>query len=827
MVLLRRILIALLLLTGLLGILVWTYTLRALPQRSGEISVRGPLSRLSIERDANGIPTIRAGAAEDAWFGLGFAHAQDRLWQLELHRRIGSGRLAELFGREALGHDKFLRALGVRRAAQEQWAKADPLSRRALEAYSAGINAYVDEHMRARPPEFLVLGLQPEPWTPVDSLAWSIIMAWDLGGNWRSELLRLRLSLFLPAERIDELLPAYEGERPPQLRDYGELYTRLKLAGSGRPGSAAAAGSAPAAAGSAFWDALLQGGVEGLGSNNWAVSGRHSATGHPLVANDPHLRLSTPALWYLARLEAPGLRVAGATLPALPMVVLGQNEHLAWSFTNTFPDVQDLYVEQIDPRNPQRYRSGEGPEGWATFETFPERIGVRGEPDVVFVARRSRHGPIISDAESPATQGLTGTHPPRPEAPGYALALRWTALDPDTGTLAAGLGFNRARSVDEFIAAGSSYVAPMQNVIVADRRRIAQVSLGRVPLRKADNDLRGRVPAPGWDSRYDWAGFLPPAETPRELDPPRGWLASANQRIHGPSYPHEIGSDWSLPFRHRRIQQLLDSRPMHDLDSFAAMQRDQRSLFALALLDRLRAARSNHPLAPQARALLAGWDGRMEPDAAEPLIFWAWLRHLGRGVFADQIGAERYERELGVRSFHDALLGVLQRDDAWWCDDMGTPERESCTDQIDRALGVALEELERLQGHEPATWRWSRAHLARAEHRPFSKLPLLRPHFELQTPVGGDTYTLDATRVWLASDPASGLLPYQTEHAASLRLLMDVGDPRRSRVIHPSGQSGLVFSPSYRDFQPRWAKGQTVMLWPDTEPGQMLRLLPR
>lgn len=828
MVLLRRTLIALLLLAGLLAAVLWTYTLRAQPQRTGELTVRGPLSRLSIERDRHGIPTVRAGSAEDAWFGLGFAHAQDRLWQLELHRRIGAGRLAELFGREALGSDKFLRALGVRRAAQEQWAKADPLTRRALEAYSAGINAYVGEHLRARPPEFLMLGVQPEPWTPVDSLAWSIMMAWDLSGNWRSELLRLRLSLFLPRERIDELLPAYEGERAPQLRDYGELYTRLKIAGPGRPSPSRPEPPAQRTAASPFWDVLQEGAVEGRGSNNWAVDGSHSSTGFPLLANDPHLRLSTPSLWYLARLEAPGLRSAGATLPGLPMVVLGQNEHLAWTFTNTLPDVQDLYVEQLDPQNPQRYRSGEGPDAWMPFETFRETIVVRGEDEPVeFIARRSRHGPILSDADSPATQGLTGTEPPRPDAPGYALALRWTALDPDTGTLAAGLAFNRARSVDEFMAAGSSYVAPMQNVIVADRRRIAQFTLGRVPLRKADNDLRGRVPAPGWDSRYDWAGFLPPAENPREVAPARGWLASANQRIHGPHYPHEIGSDWALPLRHQRIQQLLSSRPLHDLDSFAAMQRDQRSLFAVRLLDRLREAHSSHPLAAQAQALLKDWDGTMAADAAEPLIFWAWVRHLGRGLFADQIGAERYERELAQRSFHDALLGVLQRDDHGWCDDIRTPQPESCTDQIDRALGAALDELERVQGHEPATWRWSRAHLARAEHRPFSKVPLLREHFELQTPVGGDTYTLDATRVWLASGPDAKLLPYQTEHAASLRLLLDVGDPRRSRAIHGSGQSGLVFSPAYRDFQPRWAAGQTVLLWGDNEPGQMLRLLPR
>lgn len=822
--LMRGMLGALLLLALGLGLL-WGYASRVQAPRSGELTVRGPLSRLSIERDAHGLPTVRAASQEDAWFGLGFAHAQDRLWQLELHRRTGAGRLAEVFGPPAVEADRFLRTLGVRRAAAEQWAKADPLSRRALEAYAAGVNAFLAEPLRVRPPEFLLLGVEPEPWQPVDSLAWAIMMAWDLGGNWRSELLRMRLALSMPVERIDELLPPYPGERPPRTRDYTELFRRLQLGQPEAPASPPSAAPAVPAAGQAWLDRVLGGG-EGLGSNSWAVNGPRSATGRPLLANDPHLRLSSPPLWYVARLEAPGLRVAGATVPGLPAVLVGQNEHLAWTFTNTNPDVQDLYLERVDPQRPERYLSADDPPRWAPFESFPETIRVRGAPDVQIVARRSRHGPILSDGPAVLTAGLGGG--PRAGLPGHVLALRWTALDPDTGTLAAVLGYNRARSLEEFAAAAASHVAPMQNAVVGDRRRIAFLVVGRAPVRRSAHDLRGRVPAPGWDPRYDWDGFLDPAVLPAETAPARQWLATANQRIHDPAYPHELGHEWTWPWRHRRIEQLLGERPVHDLDGFAAMQRDLRSGLAEDFLPMLRRVQlPDHPLGAAARSLLAGFDGRMDPEQPAPLIFWAWLRQLGRGVLADQLGEELYERELQHRSFHEALLGILERQDPWWCDDIRTPAAEDCPAQAAAALRRALDELQGLQGPDPARWRWGQAHLARAEHRPFSRQALLRPWFELQAPAGGDGSSLFATRVVLSALPGE-LRPYQAEHAGGLRLLLDVAEPRRSRVVLFGGPSGLFFSRGYRSGLGAWQdEGESLPLWAPDEPGQMLRLLPR
>lgn len=818
MIWLKRVLFVLVGLAVLGAGAAWFYAGQALPVVRGTLHVDGLKAKVSIERDAHGIPTIRARSPQDAWFGLGFAHAQDRLWQLETRKRIVAGRLAEAFGPSALEADRFLRALGVRASAERQWGAASLEVREMLDAYSAGINAYLADHLRARPPEFLLLGLKPEPWTPVDSLGWTTMMAWDLGGNWQAELLRMRMAATLPVARIQQLLPPYPGEEPLKTQDYAALYKALGVAGStGSLRADAAPADAPLTAALPY-DPLAAG-VEGTGSNNWAVAGIRSVTGKPLLANDPHLKLDSPSLWYLARLEAPGLHVAGATLPGLPIVVLGQNRDIAWGFTNTAPDVQDLYLERVDTDRPERYES---PDGWETFETRDETIRVKGQADVSIKVRSTRHGPVISDAQTPATLGLTGEGGAR-----YALALRWTALDEDAASsLDAGLAFNRATSVAAFIAASRKHVAPMQNMVVADSERIAMVSAGRVPVRSPEHDLKGLAPAPGWDARYDWIGQIAATETPRELDPARGWLASANQRIHGPQYPHFITSEWTVPYRQQRIEQMLSQRPLHSLDGFAAMQSDVLSLGALKLLPFAQAARSEHPLAEAARRRLQTFDGAMSAEGAAPLIFSVWVRHLARAVFEDDLGPALYQRQLGQRSFRDALEGVLERSDGIWCDDQRTAPVETCAMQIDAAMTSALDEIQRRQGADVSAWRWGAAHQARADHRPFSQVKWLSKVFELRVPVGGDAYTINAARPTLRPDAKTGEVDLN-EHGPSLRALYDLNDPLRSRFIQSTGQSGLPFSGHHADLMRRWARGSYVPVWGQDDDVERLTLTPR
>lgn len=774
------------------------YAVWALPRNAGDWSVPGLRAEVRIERDLHGIPTLSARHEIDLHYALGVVHAQDRLWQLETHRRIAAGRLAEVLGPAALETDRFIRALGVRRAALAQWERLPAASRAALQAYAAGINAVLREGGQARPPEMLALGITPEPWEPVDSLAWAVMMAWDLGGNWSTELLRMRLALQMPVARIHELLPPYPGETPLATADFAALYRGLQL-------------DAPLTAWQRLEQIAPESGIEGVGSNHWVLAGSRSSTGAPLLANDPHLRLSTPSLWYLARLQAPagdggpGLDVGGATLPGVPAVVLGQNARIAWGFTNTGPDVQDLYLEQLHPEDPTRYRT---PEGWAAFETAVERIRVKGRPDELMTVRRTRHGPVISDAGT--ADDLLGSA----ARARHVLALRWTALDADSDPVGPALAMQRAASVDGFFAATRGWVAPMQNMVVADATgRIGLIAPGRVPLRGPDHDLRGLAPAPGWEARYDWIGWVPAGEAPRESDPARGYIANANQRVTPPDYPHYITSEWALPYRQQRIEAVLDGKARHSLDDLAALQADLKSLAALRLLPWLQRAKSVHPLAPQAQGLLAAFDGTMAADQAAPLVFWAWQRQLAQAVFADDVSDALWEKSLAGRHFQDALEGVLQRDDAAWCDDRRTPLAETCADQASIALTRALDELRALQGDDPARWQWGRAHQARAEHRPFSRVPGLAGLFELRAPVGGDTHTVNVSRVNLRADRSSGQR-YQSDHAASLRALYDVKDRSNSRVITPTGQSGLVFSPRYRSFLQPWSQVDYVPLWP-------------
>jgi penicillin amidase len=793
----------------------WFYAQRVLPAIEGTLVLPGAREPVRIARDVHGIPTIQAGSVRDAMYGLGVAHAQDRLWQIETHRRIGAGRLAEAFGEGALETDRFLRMLGVRRAAAAQWARVSPASREALQAYADGVNAVIGS-LRARPPEFVILGLQPEPWTPEDSLSWAIMMAWDLGANWQTELIRLRLAAKLPKDRIDQLLPPYPDEPVPASMDYAALYRSLQL-DSRQAGNL---GEGPLLR---LLAAAPESEVEGVGSNNWVLAGSRSATGKPILASDPHLKLSAPALWYFARIQAPGLDIAGASLPGLPGVVMGQNAHIAWGFTNTGPDVQDTYLERIKPGEPTQYQT---PDGWARFETRQEVIKVKGGADVAITVRSTRHGPVLSDVSA---AGLVDDGPGLAAGaqPAYAIALRWTGLDTGNDIVATTLAMDAADSVDAFVRASASWQVPMQNMAVADDAgHIAMVSPGRVPRRRADNDLSGLAPAPGWDARYDWDGWLPVDQLPQQRDPVRGFIANANQKITPPGYPYFISHQWAQPFRHQRIEQMIEAQPTHTLADLQRMHGDLKSLAVQRLLPRLLQAHATHALAPAALRELQGFDGTMAAERAAPLIYWAWQRHLSQQVLADELGQPLYDRLLGQRGYFDALEGVLARDDAWWCDDKTTTAIESCAEQVDRAFAAALDELQALQGADVAAWQWGRAHVARSEHRPFSRVKLLARWFEVREPVGGDAYTVNVSRVNLKADATTGEY-YLDEHGPSLRGRYDLADRSQSRVIHSTGQSGIPWSPLYRSLAPLWRQVEGVPLWPAADaPLQMLLIEP-
>ena len=794
----------------------------------------GLSAQVSVARDTADVTHIKAQTAPDAWFAIGYVHAQERGWQLEFNRRVMRGELSEAFGPSTLETDKLLRTLGIVQAAEQQWQALPAEGKTALQAYSDGINSFYASSSQALPPEFHVLGVKPggnseKPWTPQDSVGWSLMMALDLGGNWGTEFARLAAAKVLPTDKLWQLITPYPGEQPASKVDFAKLYRDLGVYKPAVPNAIKkGAFGARIYSANAEFDAKLPlwnvfeltasitdwtnnlGVIDGKGSNNWVVPGTRTESGKPLLANDPHLGLAAPAIWYFARLQAPSgtkpdgqaipaLDAIGATLPGLPFVVLGRTANVAWGFTNTGPDVQDLYLEQINPANPNQYRVpslGSTP-AWANFKLRQETIKVKGQPDVQVAVRESRHGPVLSDAQKSHSDLLDTTK--------YVISLRWSALDTDNQTVLAGLRSNHAQSVGELLAAFESYHSPMQSVVMADTSgRTAFKAVGRLPLRKPGNDIVGIAPAPGWDARYDWAGWIPPEQNPQADQAAieaKGYLATANQRIVPPDFPVFMGQDWTVPYRQNRIEQLLAATPKHSANSMQKIQGDELSQAALLLLPYLQTALQTNPhaLSKGAKVVLADFDGVMRADSAAPLIFAAWADELVRGVIGPQLGDATFQSLYGKRNFHSALEGILQRDDQAWCGDKG------CAVQSNAALSRALSRLEKDHGTRPDQWTWGRAHNAISSHKPFGNVPLLAKFFDVRVPTGGDTYTINVGQYW-ANDAKA---PFANRHAASMRTIFDLADPEKSQFIYQTGQSGLVFSKRYRDMSNQWAGLQT------------------
>jgi len=777
------------------GAFLW-YRKASQPAHEGVFNVAGLSGTVTVARDGVAVPYIDAKSEADALFALGFVHAQDRLWQMTLNRRIAQGRLAEIAGMGGLQTDRFLRTLGIYRTAERLTGQLDAPTRALLDAYAAGVNQYLQRRNGPLPPEFLLTGAPaPEPWRPSDSVAWALMMALDLSRTYRDELTRLRLAARFSRAEIDEFKPKYPGEAAPALAEYPEIYRLLGLFRSTPSITAADPPAVPELLG----DLLPSGAqTEGIGSNNWVVAGSRTVSGKPLLANDPHLGLTTPAVWYFARLRAPGLEVFGATLPGVPYVILGRNRKVAWGFTNTGPDVQDLYIERVNPGRPDEYQT---PDGYARFETRTETISVRGADPVELRIRTTRHGPVLSGVLGAVDQVIDESR--------YVLSMRWSALEIADNSLKAFREMNRAGNAREFEAALAGFGLAMQNVVFADvEGNIGYVAAGRVPVRKPENDLHGLAPAPGWDARYDWAGWLSFTDLPRAINPADGMVVTANQNITPAGYGHYIASDWTLPYRADRITQLLGLRSKHDVNSFRGIQADTLSLAARETLQAMRR------LAPEPRtsagqlalARLMIWDGTMSAQAPEPLLFHAWRNRLRDRIFEDDLGAlakELVHRSELTRATLLVLRGETRARD--WCDDQSTATRETCAEIAGEALDEAMTELARESGRDLLGLRWGEAHRAIYEHRPFSHVALLRDWFELSVPDPGDTYTVNVGQLGLRSG-TDWRAPYATHHGPSLRAIYDLAPGATGVWIYGTGQVGHPFSDDYSNLLESWRR---------------------
>lgn len=747
-----------------IGGLIWYLTDRG-PQIDGEIRLPGLERPTGIYRDGDGVPHIFAASEHDAYMALGYVHAQDRMLQMDFLRRLARGRLSEIAGPLTLEFDRAMRTLGLARQAEASLTGLDPATLAVAEAYAAGVNAWLTGRPEPLPIEFQLLAYSPDPWQPADSLLWGRLMALNLNGNWRGTALRTRLAARLGVAAVRGLFPMPE---QPRIDD--------RAAAAPSPQTAELLGATAAAI-------PATGPVRA--SNAWAVDGRLTASGHPILAGDPHLGFSVPGTWYLARIVAPGLNVAGATVPGVPFHILGHNGHLAWSLTTTGASAQDLVVETLDAADPGRYLTPDGPQ---PFTLRAETIQVRFAGAKPLTVRETRHGPVISDV----VPGLA------PAAGGQVIALAATALRPQDSTPDAFHRLNRATSRSDAVTALAAMRAPVQNVFLADRAGIGFVVAGAVPIRESGD---GFLPADGATSKTLWTGEIPYAALPRDLEPVRGMLVNANNRVSGADPSLVIGQDFDSPLRAERIAaRLREKGGGQDLGFHAQVQMDARSLLARRLIPHLTAAPAPDLLQPIIAAL-AAWDGEMDRDRPEPLIFATWQRELLRGLFAERMGPLFGEFWFGG---HPELLQTVLKGGTSWCDTTEGPR--DCRRLMIEALDRTMRDLGGQFGRTWQKWRWGQSHQVEFGHPLFGKIPLIGRLTGLRIDTDGGNDTINRGAFSLSRSPLTHM------HGASFRAVYDLADLENSRFVVAPGQSGNPLSPHYGDFLRRWRDGASRTL---------------
>jgi penicillin G amidase len=775
---------------------VYVFLRRSLPQTDGTITVGGISAPVDIIRDADSVTHVFGATKLDVYYGLGYAHAQDRLWQMEFQRRVGMGRLSELFGVASINTDRFLRTLGTGRAARSAWDLLSDETKTGINAYVAGVNAFIATHHGSQLPlEFTLLQFEPEPWTGPDVLAWVKMMAWDLSKNYSFELLRHDTAALLGRDRAASLFPPY---RQGALTILGEEDLGKKLATTEERSKTGFLRSSvveslwsPAFA-SAFNLPFLG---SALGSNNWVVDGTMTASGKPLLANDPHLDGQIPSLWYLAHLSAGDFDVIGATLPGAPAVVLGRNKYIAWGATNVMADVQDLYRERID-------RSGRLVEFRGRLQpvqVIQETIRVKGRPALTLNVRQTRHGPIISDAINANNLSTTvaGEKPTLLEP----LAFRWTALDTEDSSVTAFLRLNEARNWTQFTDALRDFVVPAQNFVYADvEGHIGYYAPAHYPIRDKGD---GSEVAEGWTGDAEWVGWVPFDQQPHAYDPPGHFIVTANNKPTPPNYAPAINGEFIEPHRAMRITQRLRETKKLTPDDFASIQGDTYSLHAKEilpiLLERVHAADARDNEAVQ---ILKAWNFDARGDSAAAAIFQAWYYELPIAVVGDELGPRLTEDYLGLdrNSIRSRFLfDTLKSKDNPWCDDMRTPnQKETCDDTVSAALHAAIERLARALGDNMRSWRWDSVHRAIFAHSVFNTVPVIGRWLRREAGHGGDWSTVDVGSVFAQR-------PFEQHSLPGYRDIIDLSAANDSRFLDAVGQSGHPLSPHYDDALPLWA----------------------
>ncbi len=770
--------LVLLVLTGaaaLYGVSLFT---RSLPDYAGQAVLPGLGSDVQIYRDRYGVPHIFAANMNDAAKALGYVHASERLFQMEMQRRAGQGRLSEVIGPDMLGVDKFIRTLGLYGLAESSAASMSPEAQKFFEDYAAGVNAWLETHQDKLPPEFSLLHIKPEPWKVADSIVWGKLMALQLSHNYKLELLRGELAAHLTPQQMAAIFPLAPGSAPVTTGPHTMQKTENTIPHD---------------------DAYAQlGKITGLdhgASNEWVIAGSRTESGKPILANDPHLGLEAPILWYLARIVTPNQSIKGATVPGLPIFLLGQNDSLAWGFTTTGSDVQDLFIETIDPKNPDHYLTPKSIDGGSeSFIIRNEIIKIKGKADVMLNIRSTRHGPVMSDIDEEMA-GLAGS--------GKVMALAFTGLGEHDRTSEALMHLNRATNASDLLEALKLYQAPPQNVVYADSKgAIGFINPGLVPVRKRGDGL---TPADGASGDYDWVGTIPFTQLPQIANPQAGFVFNANNAVAFIGGLYFMGVDWEEPYRAERLQEYFDTLLKHSLDTSAAMQADHVSLVAKQLLPYLLNVKPNNARAEQAQNLLRNWDGVMDKNRSEPLIFDAWLYQMRQKILADKAGSDLKERGPYMATSIATVLGNHLTE---WCGGGLDKPASNCDAVIADALDAALDQLNHRESGSMEKWRWGNEHITLLKHKVYSHVPILKWISDLSVKSSGDFYTLDRG----GSFTHDADYPYARTHGGGYRGIYDLGDPAKSRFMITTGESGNIFSKHYGDLVPLWNDVKAITL---------------
>ncbi len=782
-------------------VMVYYLASQSLPDYDNTVSVDGLSAPVEIVRDNANVPHILGETDPDVFFGLGYAHAQDRLWQMALMRRTAQGRLSEVFGAPTIQVDRLIRRLDLYRLASESVAAQDPQTLAALEGYARGVNARLAEintdALGRGAPEMFIFNAPISPWRPADSLAIIKLMGLQLSGHLTEEVLRARTSIALDdPRRLLDILPDFPGTGVAALPEYASLYPDLP-----RYADRAQAPEHPLMP-------VKRRGLAGA-SNGWAAATSRSASGGTLLANDPHLGFSAPSVWYLARLELSTGGVIGGTIPGMPVVLTGRSDDLGWGLTSSYLDDQDLFIERLNPDNPEEYLT---PGGYKKFRTRRSIIEIKDEAPITLTLRWTENGPVL-----PGTQFDLDTVTP----PGHFVSLAWTGLSARDTSMSAAMAIMRSKSVKQAIAAGERYIAPSQNLVLADKETIGLKTIGAVPRRNAGHLTKGRMPSDGWRAANRWEGRMPYASNPEYVSPRGGIVGNTNNKIVQRPFPNHISFVWGDSQRIQRWTRLMQSRQVHTRDSFIEAQNDTGSAAARNLLPLVgadlwftgQAAPEGTPERKRqiALALLAEWNGEMNQHLPEPLIYAAWMRELQERLIRDELGALADQYTHVEPLFIERVFRDIDGASAW-CDVKQSALVERCEDMARLSLDDAIVWIEERYGTALQSLRWGDAHQATHDHAVLGNVPVLRYFLNIRQSTSGGDNTL-MRGLTSGKDPN----PFENVHGAGFRGVYDFADPDSSVFVISTGQSGHFLSRHYDDLAQLWRRGEYIPMSLDIE----------